>query len=62
MKCRNHIGKKVNDMRMLYGMLAGVLWVFLMATVATKYGAEIPPDIQWLTTAIVAAGAMAGGD
>lgn len=49
-------------MRTLYGILAGVLWVFLMATAVAKYGAEIPPDIQWLTTATVAAGAMAGGD
>lgn len=49
-------------MRMLYGMLAGVLWVFLMATAVAKYGAEIPDNIQWLTTAIVVAGAMAGGD
>ena len=49
-------------MRLFYGIIAGIMWVFLMVTVATKYGAEIPPDIQWLTTAIVAAGAMAGGD
>lgn len=49
-------------MRMLYGMLAGVLWVFLMATAVAKYGAKIPDNIQWLTTAIVVAGAMAGGD
>ena len=49
-------------MRMLYGMLAGVLWVFLMATATAKYGAKIPDNIQWLTTAIVVAGAMAGGD
>lgn len=49
-------------MRMLYGMLAGVLWVLLMATATAKYGATIPDNIQWLTTAIVVAGAMAGGD
>ena len=60
--CQNRIGKKVIDMRMLYGMLAGVLWVFLLAMATAQYGAEIPSDIQWLTTAIVVAGAMAGGD
>ena len=61
-KARTVSGRKVNDMRTLYGMLAGVLWVFLMATAVAKYGAKIPDNIQWLTTAIVVAGAMAGGD
>ena len=55
-------GKVATDMRMLYGMLAGILWVFLMATATAKYGATIPDNIQWLTTVIVVAGAMAGGD
>ena len=55
-------GRRVKGMRTLYGMLAGVLWVFLMATATAKYGAKIPDNIQWLTTAIVVAGAMAGGD
>ena len=53
---------KVIDMRMLYGMLAGILWVFLLAMATAQFGAEISNDIQWLTTAIVVAGALAGGD
>ena len=49
-------------MRILYGMLVGMLWVFLLAMATAQFGAEISNDIQWLTTAIVVAGAMAGGD
>lgn len=48
-------------MRVLYGSMAGMLWVFLLAIATAKYGAEISNDIQWLTTAIVVAGALAGG-
>lgn len=49
-------------MRFLYGIGACILWTFVMAYVTAKYKAEIPVYVQWLSTAIVIAGAMAGGD
>lgn len=49
-------------MRLLYGVLALFFWCSLMAFAVAKYEAEIPAYVQWLTTAIIVAGAMAGGD
>ncbi len=50
------------DMRFLYGIIAGTLWVMLMAYARASVGTEIPEYVQWLSTAIIVAGAMAGGD
>ena len=52
----------VIDMRILYGFIAGSLWVMLIAYAVGKAGVEIPEYVQWLSTAIIVAGAMAGGD
>lgn len=49
-------------MRFLYGTVALFLWCFLMAFVSAKISIKIPEYVQWLSTAIVVAGAMAGGD
>ena len=49
-------------MRFLYGGLALFFWCSLMTLAVTKYEIEIPGYVQWLSTAIVVAGAMAGGD
>ena len=49
-------------MRFLYGIGAYIFWVTLMAYVTAKYKAEIPVYVEWLSTAIIVAGAMAGGD
>jgi len=49
-------------MRFLYGAVALFLWCFLMAFVSAKIEIKIPEYVQWLSTAIVVAGAMAGGD
>lgn len=49
-------------MRIFYGILAGVLWLFVM-TYLVGQGMEMPNNkIQILSTAIIIAGAMAGGD
>lgn len=49
-------------MRFLYGILAFFFWLTIMAVAVKKYNIEIPEYVQWLSTAIVVAGAMAGGD
>lgn len=49
-------------MRILHGVCAGMLWILFMAAVSAKCNDKIPADMQWLTTAIIVAGAMAGGD
>lgn len=49
-------------MRFLYGIIAGTLWVMLMAYARARAGVEIPDYVQWMSTAIIIAGAMAGGD
>jgi hypothetical protein len=49
-------------MRLLYGFIAGALWVMLMIYAIARVGVEIPENVQWLSTAIIVAGAMAGGD
>ena len=49
-------------MRILYGILAGVLWSVIMIYLAGQ-GMKMPSNnIQILSTAIIIAGAMAGGD
>jgi hypothetical protein len=52
----------VIDMRLLHGIIAGTLWVMLMAYATVRVGVEIPANVQWLSIAIIVAGAMAGGD
>ena len=49
-------------MRIFYGILAGVLWSIVMMYLV-RQGMEMPSNkIQILSTAIIIAGAMAGGD
>lgn len=48
-------------MRFAYGVLVALLWVLFEAYLIGK-GTVISNDMQILTTAIVFAGAMAGGD
>lgn len=49
-------------MRIFYGILAGVLWSVVMMYLVGQ-GMEMPNNqIQILSTAIIIAGAMAGGD
>ena len=55
-------GRTVIDMRLLHGIIAGTLWVMLMIYAIARVGVEIPENVQWLSTAIIVAGAMAGGD
>lgn len=49
-------------MRLLYGVVAWTLWAMLMGYARERHGVEIPEYVQWLSTAIIVAGAMAGGD
>lgn len=49
-------------MRILYGIAAGIIWIYLLAIVMEACNLEISGDMQWLSIAIVIAGAMAGGD
>lgn len=49
-------------MRILYGLGASILWIIIVCFLWAK-GMKMPDqNIQLLTTAIIAAGAMAGGD
>lgn len=49
-------------MRFLYGAIAVYLWMLVVSFAATK-GMEMPSnDAQFLSVAIIAAGAMAGGN
>lgn len=48
-------------MNFLKAVIAAWVWVAVNAFLMTK-GAEISNDMQVLTTAIVVAGALAGGD
>ena len=47
-------------MRFLYGLIAYLIWGTLYRY--SKGVAEIPEWVQWLSLAIIVAGAMAGGD
>jgi len=49
-------------MRILYGIISGIIWTFISALVMAEYGFKVSVDIQWLSLAVVIAGAMAGGD
>ena len=49
-------------MRILYGITASILWIFIMAIVIAEYNIKVSSDTQFLSIAIIAAGAMAGGD
>lgn len=48
-------------MRFLYGALALIIWSILGLYILSQ-GVAVSSDMQVLTTAIVVAGAMAGGD
>ena len=49
-------------MRILYGIASGIIWAFIFILVIVTGDLKISADIQWLSLAIVIAGAMAGGD
>ena len=49
-------------MRFLYGFFAVFLWIVLCTYVLREDISVISTEMQLLTVAIVAAGAMAGGD
>ena len=60
---RTILDKEVIDMRIMYGILAGLLWAILMIYLTAKTGITMPDnEIQILSIAIIVAGAMAGGD
>lgn len=48
-------------MRVLTGVVCGILWISFLVFLASK-GVEIADDQVLLTTAIVVAGGLAGGD
>ena len=48
-------------MRYLYGFFALIIWCIFLGYLLTN-GVELSNDVQFITTAIVVAGAMAGGD
>lgn len=48
-------------MRFMYGVLALILWSILGVYMISQ-GVAVSNDMQILTTAIIVAGAMAGGD
>ena len=50
-------------MRILYGFVAAIIWAYAVAFSSLKIAGSLPgDDIMLLTTAIIAAGAMAGGE
>ena len=48
-------------MRMLYGIIVGILWVYFLICVEAT-GCVVSDQTFVLSSAIVIAGAMAGGD
>ena len=48
-------------MRLMYGAIVAIVWCVLVAWIISQ-GIAVSNDIQILSTAIVVAGAMAGGD
>lgn len=48
-------------MRVLTGIVCGILWITFLAFLVSK-GNQIDSNMTVLTTAIVVAGGMAGGD
>ena len=49
-------------MRFIYGIFACFVWSFFCMFLMSKYDMKVSNDIQILSTAIIIAGAMAGGD
>ena len=49
-------------MRLLKGVIAGYLWCVITGFVIAKTSIQISNDIQFLSAAIVVAGALASGD
>ena len=49
-------------MRFLYGVVACFVWCYFCMFLMSKYNMEVSNNIQILSTAIIIAGAMAGGD
>lgn len=49
-------------MRILTGIISGMIWMTFLAVMATKLGIQIDDNTVILTLAIVVAGGMAGGD
>ena len=49
-------------MRFVYGFIALFLWAIVCTVVLKDNASAISVEMQLLTTAIVVAGAMAGGD
>lgn len=49
-------------MRILTGIISGMIWMTFLAVMATKLGIQIDDNTALLTTAIIIAGGMAGGD
>ena len=48
-------------MRLLYGFVAGLCWCFIGSKIIQYIGVPISDEMQFLSLAIVVAGAMAGG-
>ena len=48
-------------MRFVYGVIALIVWCVFVAWIMSQ-GVAVSNDMQILSTAIVVAGAMAGGD
>ena len=48
-------------MRFVYGVIAAVAWSALVSA-ATANGVKISNNTEWVTLAIIVAGAMSGGD
>lgn len=51
----------MSSMRFMYGAFALIVWCVLGAWIISQ-GVAVSNDMQILSTAIVVAGAMAGGD
>ena len=47
-------------MKLLVGLIAAWTWCIIMAIITQKMGLNVSADTQVLSTAIIAAGAMAG--
>lgn len=48
-------------MRFLYGFVSFNIWMLLIVFLKSK-GLNISEDVVWLSTSIVVAGTLAGGD
>ncbi len=49
-------------MRFIYAILAFFIWIFVADAILKAVGVPISNDIQFLSVAIIIAGALAGGD